>query len=117
MQTASDQATRYRWGIALAWVPLIVFYVFGLRNAFRGIIANKATGLGAVAGGFVEGMTILGIVSLFSTQIGSIVLLSRTFSKVSGSRAALSIVTIGLSFLAIALTAGSLWLLFHHGVF
>ena len=117
MQTVSDQATRYRWGIALAWVPLTLFYVFGFRNAFRGLGTSKATGLGAVAAGFLEGMAVLGTVSLIATQIVSIVLLTRTFSKATGSRAALSIATIGLSFFALALTGSAIWLWFHLAFF
>jgi len=117
MHLAQDQRERYRWGMALAWVPLIILYVFGLRNTFRGMSANKATGLGAVAGGFAEGMAILGVVSLIATQVVSIVLLFRAVSKGNASRIAVAIVTIGFSLITLVLAGAVVSFWFHLGVF
>src|ERR1700687_2317069 len=44
---------RFLWGVLLAWAPWLPT-IIGLGVAFRGIAAEKATGLAVVAGGLAE---------------------------------------------------------------
>ncbi|SRR6266852_2335405 len=48
----------FLWGILLAWLP----FVPDILNAFKGITAQKATGLGAVAGGVAQSLFWFGLV-------------------------------------------------------
>ena len=62
----SDERKRkyFLWGTVLTWtlaVPLII----GIFHAFRGISEQKATGLGAVAGGLAEAYAIFGLFLAF----------------------------------------------------
>jgi hypothetical protein len=74
--TSSYDSKRnwFLWGTALTWVLSIPFVV-AVFNAFRGISEQKATGLGAVAGGLTEGYVTLAIVIAFVLPVGAIVLL------------------------------------------
>jgi hypothetical protein len=93
MEVSLDQAQHKRFvqGIALAWIPFIFLFVFGLQNTFRGIAASKATGLGAVAGGLAEGFATFGFAAMLVMQVSAAVLLVRSFSKAYWGR---SIVTV-----------------------
>jgi hypothetical protein len=84
---------RFMQGMLLAWAPL-AFFFFGLINAFRGIGQSKATGLGAVAGGFAQYYLIFGMVSAVAFQLIAIVLLSRSLSHEKRARKALALLTI-----------------------
>jgi hypothetical protein len=81
------------WGNILAWVVIVPF-IFGLFNSFRGISEQKATGLGAVAGGIAEVYTTFGFILAFALPLGAIVLLVRSFSVVHGMSALLSLLSI-----------------------
>lgn len=109
------QRTRNRFftGVLLAWVPFFLFLVPALLNAFRGVASNKATGLGAVAGGFTEGLAAFGFATLLFAEITAIVLLARTFSKVSGFRSFLSVASVSCSLLMIALMGIFVWLIVY----
>lgn len=94
---AQDLATvkrrRFLVGMALAWVPL-TFFVFGLANAFRGISESKATGLGAVAGGFTAYFFLFGFMTAVTFVVLSIVLLVRGVTRQAPARSLISVVTI-----------------------
>jgi hypothetical protein len=47
------QKKRFLWGVLLAWIPFFFFILPAFFNAFREISTQKATGLGAVAGGVI----------------------------------------------------------------
>ena len=66
MRDESLESTRTRFvtGAMLAWIPFLLFFVLAILNAFRSIGENKATGLGAVAGGLTEGLVIFGFAAL-----------------------------------------------------
>ncbi|HTM41226.1 MAG TPA: hypothetical protein VL177_09955 [Terriglobales bacterium] len=115
---ATDQAGRktYIWGLLLAWAPAIPL-IIGMSRIFRGISENKATGIGAVAGGLAEAYLIFGLVATLAFQVGGIVLLSRSFSPGHGARAVFSALSIGWSILTLVLLGLFLWLYFalpHH---
>ena len=105
-----DQAAnkRFLWGLALAWLPWIPTLV-GLGNAFRGISTEKATGLGAVAGGLAEGFVLWGVATMIISQVVAITWLSRTFSREHQMRNVVCALSIGLCGLTLILVAGFLW--------
>lgn len=109
------QRTRNRFftGVLLAWVPFFLFLVPALLNAFRGVATNKATGLGAVAGGFAESFVIFGFAALLMVEVMAIVFSARSFSKVSGLRRVLSVASICCSLLLIATMGIFVWLVVY----
>jgi len=76
----------FLWGMMLAGVssiPLLVG-IIGVLHALREVSETKATGLGAVAGGFAEIYSVFGLVLALLIPLCSY----RTFGKVVGRRAA-----------------------------
>jgi hypothetical protein len=100
---------RFLWGAALAWAPWVPTLI-GLSYAFRGISTEKATGLGAVAGGLVEGFVLWGIATMIISQVAAIVILSRSFSREHWMRSLFSALSIGLSGLMLVLVGGFFWM-------
>lgn len=113
METLTDSASKSRWikGAALAWAPVILFMVPMFASVLRGMSTQKATGLGAVAGGISEGLVTFGLVSLVATQLVAIVLLVRSFHKGHTLRNLFSVVTIFGSVMLLALVFLSMWML------
>ena len=73
------QRRFFFWGMILTGtlsIPLIICFI----NAFRGIFAEKATGLAAVAGGLAEAYVTLGVVLSLGLPVIAIVLLLKSFS-------------------------------------
>ncbi len=66
-------------GVVLACISSIPFIIL-FFNAFRGMSQEKATGLGAVAGGLTEAYVTFGFIMTFVLPIAAIVLLSRSFT-------------------------------------
>lgn len=107
---------RFLWGVALAWAPWVPTLI-GLSYAFRGIFNSKATGLAAVAGGFLESYVLVGLAATLICEASALVLLVRAFSRGHGIRSAVSVLSIGMSGLMILLFCLSLWLFWfesHH---
>ncbi|MBZ5571614.1 MAG: MotA/TolQ/ExbB proton channel family protein [Acidobacteriia bacterium] len=103
---------RFLWGISLAWapwVPLLIGGILGVANAFKGISEQKATGLGAVAGGLAEAFLMFGMVATLVFEVGAIVLLVRAFSGKHWLRSLFSVVSIFLSALMIFLLGLCVW--------
>jgi len=101
----------FLWGTVLTWtlsIPLII----GMFNSFRGISEQKATGLGAVAGGLAEGYVTFGLIFSLVLPVGAIVLLVRSFSGRHRMRALVSVLYICWSALALALAGLFVWLSF-----
>jgi hypothetical protein len=96
MENSSSYDRKRTWfvlGSVLTWI-LSVPFLIGMFNAFRGISEQKATGLGAVAGGLAEiGMT-LAIILGFGLPIAAIVLLIKSFAPKSGTRSLISVLYI-----------------------
>ncbi len=86
---------RFLWGIALVWAPWVPTLI-GLGYAFRGIAEQKATGLGAVAGGLSESFVLAGIGAILISQVIAIILLCRAFSPGHWVRGLFSALSIGL---------------------
>ncbi|HJS97877.1 MAG TPA: hypothetical protein VJ756_02210 [Terriglobales bacterium] len=102
---------RFAWGLVLAWAPAIPF-IIGMSRIFRGISEQKATGIGAVVGGFVEAYFLFGIVATFAFQVGGIVLLMKSTSNGQRFPFFLSFASIAWSTLMLILLALFLWLNF-----
>jgi len=101
---------RFLWGAVLAWAPWVPMMI-GLGSAFRGISNSKATGLGAIAGGFAEGYVMVGLAATLICEVGAMILLFRAFSRGHGVRSAFAMVSICVSSLMIILFCLSIWLL------
>jgi hypothetical protein len=111
--SSSDErkAKYFLWGAVLTWtlsVPLVI----GIFHAFRGISEQKATGLGAVAGGVAEAYAIFGLFLAFVLPVGAIVLLVKSFSLGHRMRALFSLLYICWSALALAFAGLFVWLSF-----
>jgi hypothetical protein len=100
---------RFLWGVLLAWSPWIPI-LFGLGIALRGIARQKATGLGAVAGGLTELFVVWGIAAILIGQVVAIIFLFRAVSSGHWIRNFFSVLSIGLSALMLALVGLFLWL-------
>jgi hypothetical protein len=107
---------RFLWGVALAWAPWVPTMI-GLASTFRGISNTKATGLGAVAGGFTETYVLVGLAATLICEVSAMALLFRAFSRGHGVRSAFSVLSICMSGLMILVFCLSLWLFWfesHH---
>ena len=92
---------RFLWGgVLLAWGPLVVFLIGVSFDVVRSISANRATGLGAVAGGLYG---IFQIATVLAFEVGALVLLVRSFSRGHSLRNAFVVLSICASVLMIFL--------------
>ena len=98
----------FLWGVALAWAPWIPTLI-GLFYALIGVWAQKATGVGALAGGLAELFVVWGIVAILVSQVAAIILLFRAFSPGHWMRSLLSVLSICLSGLMLLLVGLFLW--------
>src|SRR5258708_38862464 len=79
----------FLWGTVLTCtlsIPLII----GMSKTFRGISAEHATGLSAVAGGLAEAYVTFAVVLAFALPITAIFLLSRSFVRGRAARSLFS---------------------------
>lgn len=111
-KTMDDQKKkRFLWGVALAWAPFLIF-IPACLNMFKGISERKATGLGAVAGGFAEAFAVFGFLTVIVFEVGGVVLLARSCAREKPGRSAVAVLTIcasGFMLLILGLVA---WLFF-----
>lgn len=105
---------RFRWGIILAWVPLAFFIVSGSIELVGAIQSQKATGLGAVAGGLSEAMVTFGFVAIVASEIAGIVMLLRTFSRKHPMRGVIAVVSMCSSALLLLVLGFFLWFTLTH---
>lgn len=109
---------RFLWGLLLVWSPFFLVILPGVVNAFHGISEQKATGIGAIAGGISEFFATFGFLVNLVFQLTAIVFLARTFSKDRLARGFLSIISIGCSVFILLLSGVSVWLVWislsHH---
>jgi hypothetical protein len=82
-------------------------------HAFQGISEQKATGLGAIAGGVAEAYAIFGLFLAFVLPVAAIVLLVKSFSAGHSARALFSLLYICWSVLTLAFAVLSVWFFFH----
>ena len=107
------ETSRFTKAVLFAWVPAFFLVTPILVGALRSISRNKATGLGAVAGGLSEGLVTFGIVAMFACEVYAVVWLVRTFSKGGLLMRSVAIASIGCgAFCLISLLALVGWLRF-----
>lgn len=111
LRTDAHKRKLFLWGIAFAWSSSLPFIVWTFRF-FRGISEQKATGLGAVAGGLAEGYLTFGAVTTLALQVGAIVLLVRSLSKGNRMRVLLSLLSICWSGFMILVFGVFVWLVY-----
>jgi hypothetical protein len=97
------------WGMVLAWIPSVPL-IIGILHSFRGISEQKATGLGAVAGGSAEAYLTFGLAFTFISLLTAIVMLGRSFSGGHGTRTLLSVLSMCWSAFMLIIFGGSVWL-------
>ena len=108
---------RFVWGLVLAWIPFLVFIgpmIYAFLSVFRGLSEQKATGVGAVAGGFTEALATFGFVALLMSQVAAITFLVRSFSKANPVRSLFSVLSIFCSGLIIGTMGICAWLFLIH---
>ena len=112
------QKKRFRYGLLLAWVPLIFFIVptaIGIIRAIAQVSSEKATGLGAVAGGVAEVAATFGLVVIVASEVVGIVMLVRTSSRNHPIRTVFAIVSVVCSGLLLLVLGLFLWFaIVHH---
>jgi hypothetical protein len=99
----------FLWGVVLAWAPWLPILV-GLAHTLLSISKQKATGIGAVAGGLTEIFVVWGIGAILIGQVIAIALLFRTFAPGHILRSLFSIFSICLSAMMLVLVGLFLWL-------
>jgi hypothetical protein len=104
---------RFLWGVLLAWTPFFFSVFPGLLNAFREISTQKATGLGADAGGLTEAFATFGLFATVVFEVTALVLLVRAFSKGHPMRTFFSVLSICCSGLMLTILGLFLWLSFR----
>jgi hypothetical protein len=96
------------WGTVVTCVMSIPL-VIGMAQSFRGIFAEHATGLAAVAGGLAEAYVTFAAVLAFALPITAIFLLSRSFVRGHVARSLFSLLCICWNALILALSGLFLW--------
>ena len=103
---------RFRYGLLLAWIPLIFFIVptaIGIIRAIAQASSEKATGLAVVAGGIGEVAATFGLVVIVASEVVGIVMLVRTSSRNHPIRTVVAIVSIVCSSLLLLVLGLFLW--------
>jgi hypothetical protein len=100
---------RFLWGMLLAWAGWIPTLI-GIGSTFKGISEQKATGLGAVAGGLSEMFVLWGIGAALVGQAVAIVLLIRALSPGHWVGSLFSVLSICLSGFTLLLVFLFMWL-------
>jgi hypothetical protein len=103
---------KFRWGMLLAWIPLLLFIVptaLSVISAFVSKANERATGLGAVAGGFAEVLATFGLVVVVGSEVVAIVMLLRTLSRSHTKRNIVAIGSVCCSGLLLSLVGLFLW--------
>lgn len=102
----------FLWGIVLTWALSIPF-IIGIFHSFQGISEQKATGIGALAGGLAEGFITFGLILAFLVPVVAIVLLIRSFSSGHRMRTLFSLLSIGWNVLMLLAGLSVLFFFFH----
>ena len=110
-----EQISRRRFvrGLLLAWIPIALVMVPTIVRVISEMSNQKATGLGAVAGGFSEALTTLGVIAFFAAEIFAVVLLARSLSKGQPVRSFLATVSLCVGAFAVLLISVALWFLIY----
>jgi hypothetical protein len=112
------QKKRFRYGLLLAWVPLLFFIVptaIGIIRAIAQVSSEKATGLAVVAGGVAEVASTFGLLVIVASEVVGIVMLVRTSSRNHLIRTVVAIASVVCSGLLLLVLGLFLWFaIVHH---
>ena len=103
---------RFWWGVVLAWIPFFFLAIPTAIGVFRVLSREKATGLGAVAGGMGEIFSTFGLAAMVVSEVTAIILLLRSFSGDRPQRAIVSALSICCSGFMLAIVGLFLWRVF-----
>lgn len=109
------KSRRFLWGALLVWSPFLLVVLPGLLNAFHGISEQKATGIGAIAGGMAGFFATFGFLVILVFQVTAIIFLLRIFSKEHLTRGFFSVISIGCSLFVPLLSGLSMWMVWVLG--
>ena len=93
-QADAIKRKRFLWGVLLAWAPFLFLIFPTAVTFFSSLSSQKATGLGAVAGGLSESLVTFGLAVTLAFELVAIVLLLRAFSRGHPLRAFFSVLSI-----------------------
>lgn len=110
-EAVNTVGNRFLWGAVLAWVPFVIIVVPGFMKMFRGITNQKATGLGAVAGGLSEAFATFGLIAFVAAQVFAIFLLVRSLGTGGPVQNIFAILSIALSVVTLLAIPLLLWLI------
>jgi len=96
MDDASSHDRKRKWSLwgMVVTSTLSIPLILATFHSFRGISEQKATGLGAVAGGIAEAYVTFALILAFVLLIAAIVLLVKSFSGGHRMRALFSLLCI-----------------------
>jgi len=96
MDTQVDAIKRKRFlrGVLLAWIPFLFLLFPTVVWFLSNLSTQKATGLGAVAGGLSESLVTFGLVVTLTSEVIALVLLFRAVSRGHPMRTFFSVVSI-----------------------
>ena len=118
--TERNATQRFRWGLLLAWIPLTFFLIPTVLGIVVSVASpqkatgQKATGLGAVAGGFSESLATFGLVATIGCEVSGIVLLVGAVSRSQPVRGVVAIISVCFSALLLFVLALFLWFAVGH---
>ena len=113
----NTQKKRFRYGLLLAWVPLIFFIVptaIGIIRAIAQVSSEKATGFAVLGGAVAEVAATFGLVAIVASEVVGIVMLVRTSSRSHPIRAVVTIVSVVCSVLLLLVLGLFLWFAIVH---
>jgi hypothetical protein len=102
MQVDDVKRKYLLWGALLAWPPFLLLFLILAVTVIGEIAEQKATGMGAVAGGVSEAFTLYALGLTVVSQAAAVVLLGRSVSKEHAGRAFLAALSLGASLLVLA---------------
>lgn len=108
-QANAIKRKRFLWGALLAWIPFLFLLLPTAIRFFGSLSSQKATGLGAVAGGISESLATFGLAVTVVFEVCAIVLLVRAFSRGHAARSLFSLLSLCCSGLIILFLGVFLW--------
>jgi hypothetical protein len=112
--SADIKRRQFFWGAAMAWGMFLLLFAPALFHILGSLEENKATGLGAVAGGLSEPFLFVGMAGVAATQVAAIIFLIRSFSTAHILRALFSVVSIVCSAFILLMAAVYAWLVYFY---
>jgi hypothetical protein len=100
---------KFRWGLLLAWIPLLFFIVPSAIGFLASINSQRATGFAVVAAGFAAVLVTFGFVVVVASEVAAIVMLLRTLSRSRPLRTVVAVISVCCGGLLLSLVGLFLW--------